>query len=148
MATIGEGANIAGALDSSAAVPQPDPTRRKSNPWQPGFLFGPPPATDPSEITIVVPMSGPANVLEGTATYERYTDETDPAPCAFPGPPVGTDLLVLDLDNGKSVWCAVIGPPAASARADLVLDTEEFAPDRRPRPVADPRPHHLVAPSS
>jgi hypothetical protein len=34
---------------------------------------------------------------------------------------------VLDLDNGKSVWCAVIGPPAASARATLVLDTEEFA---------------------
>ena len=40
---------------------------------------------------------------------------------------MGTNLLVLDLDNGKSVWCAVIGPPAASARATLVLDTEEFA---------------------
>ena len=129
VATIGEGVNIATALDSSAAVPQPAPDPPDLEPVGiPSFLLGPPPATDPSEITIVVPTSGPDNVVEGTASYERYTDEPGiQAPCAFPGPPVGTNLLVLDLDNGKSVWCAVIGPPAASARATLVLDTEEFA---------------------
>ena len=93
----------------------------------PGFLLGPPPASEPSEITIVVPTSGPKNLLEGTASYERYTDEPGiPDPCSFAGTPRGTDLLVLDLDNGKSVWCSVIGPPPPSARSSLVLDTEEF----------------------
>ena len=78
-------------------------------------------------------------------TTASPTSPASPIPCAFPGVALGTDLLVLDLDNGKSVWCSVIGPPAAGARAGLVLDTEEFEADRRPRPVADPRPHHLVA---
>ena len=76
VATIGEGANIVGVLDSSAIRPR----RRRSThaleaPGMPGFLLGPPPATDPSEVTIVVPTSGPANLLEGTATYQRFTDE-------------------------------------------------------------------------
>jgi hypothetical protein len=128
VATIGEGAAIAGALDSSAAAPQPPVVAAAAEPLTaPAFLFGPPPATDPAEITIVVPMSRPSNVLEGTSTYERFTDEFGiSAPCALSGVAVGSDLLVLDLDNGKSVWCSVIGPPDVSARSDLVLDTEEF----------------------
>ena len=128
VATIGEGANLAGALDSSAAVPQEVPANDVLQPTaMPAFILGPPPATDPSEVRIVVPTSGPDNVVEGTATYDRFTDEPGiPDPCAFPGVALGTDLLVLDLDNGKSVWCSVIGPPAAGARASLVLDNEEF----------------------
>jgi len=129
VAAIGEGANLASALDSSAsasAPPAADPVDLEPV-AMPGFLLGPPPATDPAEITVVVPTSGPRNLLEGTATYERYTDEPGlPDPCSFAGPPQGTDLLVLDLDNGKSVWCSVIGAPPPSARSNLVLDTEEF----------------------
>ena len=130
VATIGEGANLASALDSSASASLPTPavdTIDLDPVAMPGFLLGPPPATDPAEITVVVPTSGPKNVLEGTATYERYTDEPGiPDPCSFAGPPRGTDLLVLDLDNGKSVWCSVIGAPPPSARSNLVLDTEQF----------------------
>jgi hypothetical protein len=127
VATIGEGANIAGVLDSSASVPAPANPVDLEPVAMPGFLLGPPPASEPSEITVVVPMSGPKNLLEGTASYERYTDEDGiPDPCSFGGTPRGTDLLVLDLDNGKSVWCSVIGPPPPGARTSLVLDTEEF----------------------
>lgn len=130
VATIGEGANIAGALDSSASASAPEPAAEPVDlepVAMPGFLLGPPPASEPSEITVVVPTSGPKNLLEGTASYERYTDESGiPDPCSFAGTPRGTDLLVLDLDNGKSVWCSVIGPPPPSARSNLVLDTEEF----------------------
>jgi len=128
VATIGEGANIAGALDSSASAPEPTAEPVALEPVaMPGFLLGPPPASEPSEITVVVPTSGPKNLLEGTASYERYTDEAGiPDPCSFADTPRGTDLLVLDLDNGKSVWCSVIGPPPPSARSNLVLDTEEF----------------------
>ena len=127
VATIGEGANIAGALDSSASAPAPADPVDLQPVAMPGFLLGPPPATEPSEITVVVPTSGPKNLLEGTASYERYTDEAGiPDPCSFAATPRGTDLLVLDLDNGKSVWCSVIGPPPPGARSSLVLDTEEF----------------------
>jgi hypothetical protein len=128
VATIGEGANIAGALDSSAAAPAPAAAPVDLEPVaMPGFLLGPPPATDPAEVIVVVPTSGPRNLLEGTASYDRYEDESGvPDPCAFAGPPIATDLLVLDLDNGKSVWCSVIGPPSPGARTNLVLDTEEF----------------------
>ncbi|HEY8092816.1 MAG TPA: hypothetical protein VID93_03510 [Acidimicrobiales bacterium] len=128
VAAIGESASIAGALDSSAGASEPAAHSPALDvPSMPGFLIGPPPATDPAEVTIVVPTSGPANLLEGRATYERFTDEPGASdPCAFPGVEFGTDLLVLDLDNGKSVWCTAIGPPGPSARADLVLDTEEF----------------------
>ena len=128
VATIGEGANLAGALDSSASGPAPAAEPVALEPVaMPGFLLGPPPASEPSEITVVVPTSGPKNLLEGTASYERYTDEAGvPDPCSFASTPRGTDLLVLDLDNGKSVWCSVIGPPPPGARSSLVLDTEEF----------------------
>jgi hypothetical protein len=130
VATIGEGANLAGALDSSASASAPEPAAEPADlepVAMPGFLLGPPPASEPSEITVVVPTSGPKNLLEGTASYERYTDEDGlPDPCSFGATPRGTDLLVLDLDNGRSVWCSVIGPPPPGARTSLVLDTEEF----------------------
>jgi hypothetical protein len=130
VAAIGEGANLAGALDSSVSVAPPAVAATDDRAVEtPGFLFGPPPGTEPSEVEVAVPMSRPGNVSEGTATYERYVTDrfgtTDP--CAFTGPPIGVRLHVMDLDNGRSVWCTTIGPTQPGARADLVLDTELFA---------------------
>ncbi len=130
VATIGQQANIANALDASAPAAQIATADASAiDDATPGFLIGPPPATDPSEVLIAVPTSRPGNVLEGKATYQPLVAEraSSGQPCAFGKVPAGTRVIVMDLDNGKSVSCTVYGAPRASARADLVLGTTEFA---------------------
>jgi hypothetical protein len=129
VATIGQRANLASALDSSTVQvasgvdppPQDDGTSI-------GFMTGPPPATDPSLVQIAVPTAGHGNVREGTATFQRFANEGGTVgECAFAGPAVGAVLTVVDLDNGRFVYCTVVGPPAPSARADIVLSSSAFS---------------------
>jgi hypothetical protein len=130
VATIGQQANIVSAIDASTSDPQPAAaTAHVDDLATPGFLIGPPPATDPAEVLIAVPTSWQGNVFEGKATYQRFASEGFGLgqPCAFGQVPPGTHVTVLDLDNGKSIPCTVFGAPRAGARADIVLDTSEFA---------------------
>jgi len=130
VATVGQQANIASALNaSSSSTPAAAPDNTSDAATPPGFLIGPAPATDPSEVEIAVPTSRVGNIIEGKASYEPFVAEQafTGSPCAFAGAPAGTPLVVMDLDNGKSVGCTVFGPPSASARADIVLGTSEFA---------------------
>jgi hypothetical protein len=129
VATIGQQANIVSALDASTSEAQPATASPSADELStPGFLIGPPPATDPAEVQIAVPTSRQGNVFEGKATYQHFVSEGTGLgrPCAFAEVAPGTQVSVLDLDNGKTVACAVFGAPRAGARADLVLDTSEF----------------------
>ena len=68
VATIGEGANLGGALDSSAPGRAPAAEPVDLEPVaMPGFLLDPA-SVGAVEITVVVPTSGPKNLLEGTAS--------------------------------------------------------------------------------
>ena len=89
VATIGEGANLAGALDSSAPL---SAQAARANVDAPAGGHARVPARPaPGDGAVrdhasSCPTSGPDNLVEGTATYERYTDEPGiPDPCAFAG---------------------------------------------------------------
>jgi hypothetical protein len=129
VATIGQRVNLASALDSSsvqaAAAVDPPPLDDDTSI---GFMTGPPPATDPALVQIAVPTAGRGNELEGIATFQRFgSDGGTVGSCAFAGPAIGAVLTVVDLDNGRLVYCSVIGPPPPSARADIVLSSSAFS---------------------
>ena len=132
VAAIGQQADIAGALDASTSQPQAGSetqARVQDDTGTIGFMTGPPPATLPAVVEIAVPPSGPGNVVEGRASFTRFAIEGEGygQPCEFAGPPAGATLTVTDLDNGRSVSCIVIGPPAAQARVKIVLSSTAFA---------------------
>jgi hypothetical protein len=132
VATIGQQADIAAALDASTSeptpgVPTPTPVADDNSPI--GFMRGPPPATLPAVVQIAVPGSGPGSLLEGTASFERFASEGDGygQPCELAGPAVGAIATVVNLDNGRSTSCTVIGPPRPGARVTAVLSSTAFS---------------------
>jgi len=130
VATIGQQANISSALGASGS----DATPAAASPAEqlggsPGFLIGPPPATDPSEVAIAVPTSRVGNSIEGKATYQHLVSEQGDGghPCAFAGVAPRTPVTIMDLDNGKSIACTVFGPPNPGVPVPVVLGVADFA---------------------
>jgi len=130
VATIGQQANIASALGASGGTAPPAATSAADDlGGSPGFLIGPPPATDPSEVAIAVPTSRVGNSVEGKATYQHLVSEPGDGghPCAFAAVPPRTPVTIMDLDNGKSIACTVFGPPRAGVPVPVVLSVSDFA---------------------
>jgi hypothetical protein len=132
VATIGQRANLASALDASTsqpAAPTAAHVATQDDSGSIGFMTGPPPATLPAVVEIAVPRSTMGNSVEGTASFEHFgiEDEGTLQPCAYDGLAAGTILTVVDLDNGRSVTCTAIGPPEPGARVTIVLSRSAFA---------------------
>jgi hypothetical protein len=91
----------------------------------PGFLIGPPPATKPELIEIAVPGSASANAKLTHASYRGRLSGPG-RPCAIATIQVGMTIEVVNLHNGHTTTCTVVGAPAAGDRAPLVLDDAGF----------------------
>ncbi|HWC69356.1 MAG TPA: hypothetical protein VG478_14915 [Acidimicrobiales bacterium] len=91
----------------------------------PGFLIGPPPATKPNVVEVAVPGQTSANAK---LTHASYRGELTGArrPCAIATIQIGMTIQVVNLHNGHTTTCTVVGAPAGGDRAPLVLDDNGF----------------------
>jgi hypothetical protein len=132
LAAIGQG-DLAAALaegDSGTTVQQevaaPVVVAEESS-GGPGYLIGPPPATEPTVVRIAVPPTSTGNAIQSTATFRRWEARTAAQPCAVQDIPMGVTVTVTSLQNGQSITCMVVGQPRPGDRAPVVLDADLFA---------------------
>ncbi len=121
--------DVAGAIDGGASAAASGQALIQSvdvdGESGPGFLIGPPPATRPSVVEIAVPGSASANAKLTHASYRGRLSGAD-HPCAIASIQVGMTIDVLNLHNGHTTTCTVVGAPATGDRAPLVLDDDGF----------------------
>ena len=86
------------------------------------YLDGPRGTPNTNTIAIAIPGDDTAYVI-GTATYRR--DIGDPGSCYVRAANFGQEVVVRNLDNGRSVTCAARVTPLGGD-ADIVLHADAF----------------------
>jgi len=90
----------------------------------PGAAYLDGPQATPNTDTIVIAIPGDAGQYElGTATFRR--DISDPDACYVRAANFGQEVVVRNLDNGRSVTCVARVTPLGGD-ADIVLHADAF----------------------
>ena len=74
---------------------------------------------------IAYPAQTPINSLRGRATFKRFPDSAITG-CATSAVPLGTEVTVLNLNNGRKVKCININIGYIPSGADIVVHTGLF----------------------
>ncbi len=74
---------------------------------------------------IAYPAQTPINSLRGRATFKRFPDSAITG-CAAGSVPLGTEITVSNLNNGRKVKCTNINIGYIPAGADIVVHTGLF----------------------
>ncbi len=108
-------------VDQSATGTAPDPEASEAAPV---FLDGPSGQVGAGLAEIAVPAPPAIASITTTATFRSTLGS--PSACMVPGIASGQQVIVVNLDNNRSVTCTAILAPS-SAADQLVMATELFA---------------------
>jgi hypothetical protein len=91
----------------------------------PANLEGPVVADPVGEGQLAFPADNSGRMLRGKATFKRFPDGAEGA-CATTLVPLGAEITVRNLDNGRKTVCSNINIGPTSATFDIVLHTGVF----------------------
>jgi hypothetical protein len=119
------GGNIAAGLDGAASASQP----ASDSSIHVGFLGAPAVTATTQPVVIGVPAPDSATSATGKAGFRRWAPDSvaSPRPCATSAVPLGTPVLVTNLDNGHTAYCTVVSAHPTAANQLIQLDSSVFA---------------------
>ncbi len=91
----------------------------------PANLEGPVVADPVGEGQLAYPADNSGRMVRGRATFRRFPDGATTA-CSSPLVPLGAQITVRNLDNGRKTVCSNINIGPTSATFDIVLHTGVF----------------------
>jgi len=122
------GGDIAAPLRGSDAPSAPANSSASSSIGA-GFLGDPTQLPTTQPIVIGVPPAPSATMATGKAGFKRWPADsvTTSHPCATAAAPLGTKIIVTNLDNGHTTLCTVVSQHGFSATQLIQLDSSVFS---------------------
>lgn len=125
IASAGSGADSNPAPATSTTIEQIPSIAGDRDIDAPANLEGPEVADPVGEGQLAFPADNSGRMVRGRATFKRFPDGATTA-CSTPLVPLGTEITVRNLDNGRKVTCSNINIGPTSATFDIVLHTGVF----------------------